>query len=131
MVNDAVADTLTRIRNAGLRHAEGLEVPASRYREAILAALVRTGYLTGYVLEPRDGRPVLVVRLKYIDGLHAIAAIRQLSKQSLRRYSSYKTLRSPRRGGGILLLSTPLGILSDREARQRGVGGELICEIHS
>ena len=131
MVNDPVGDIITRIRNATLRQAPVLMVPASRFTEAVVTAMVRTGYLESVQKLTNSERPTLQITLKYVNGLNAIQAIRQLSKRGLRRYSSYKTLRAPRHGGGILLLSTPLGVLSDREARQKGVGGELICEIHS
>ncbi len=132
MVNDPVADFITRLRNAALRQAETVTVPANRLTAAIGEALVRARYVTH--VDRRDGgtgQPVLVISFRYVNGLNAIHSIRQLSKRSLRRYSSYKTLRSPQRGSGILILSTPLGVLSDREARTKGVGGELLCEIHS
>mgnify|MGYP001577649225 CR=1 FL=1 len=131
MVNDSVSDLLTRLRNASMRHSDTVQVPATRFSVAILEALVRTGYLERTEALDNDGRPMVAVSFKYIDGENVIKAIRQLSTRGLRRYSSYKTLRAPRHGGGILLLSTPLGVLSDREARQRGVGGELLCEILS
>ena len=131
MTKDPVSDLLTRIRNAGMRHESTLTVPASRYAASIVEALVRTNYLEGFKPVEESGRNYLSIQLKYTNGVNAIQAIKQLSRQGLRRYSSYKTLRSPRRGGGILLLSTPVGILSDKEARKRGVGGELLCEIHS
>jgi len=131
MTNDPIADIITRIRNATLRQAPALTVPASRFTEALVTAMVRTGYLKQVERIVQDERPMLQISLKYVNGFNAIHGIKQLSKRGLRRYSSYKTLRSPRHGGGILLLSTPLGVLSDREARQKGVGGELLCEIHS
>lgn len=132
MVNDPVADFITRLRNAALREAETVTVPMSRLATAIGDALVRARYIDRVERRADEaGRPELIVSFKYVNGLNAIHSIRQISKRSLRRYSSYKTLRSPRHGGGILILSTPLGVLSDREARTKGVGGELLCEIHS
>ena len=131
MTKDPVADLLTRIRNAGMRNEATLTVPASRYVTSIVEALVRTRYLESFEQTEDGGRNYLSIRLKYTNGVNAIQAIKLLSRQGLRRYSSYKTLRSPRHGGGILLLSTPAGILSDHEAKKRGVGGELLCEIHS
>lgn len=132
MVNDPVADFITRLRNAALRGAQTVSVPANRLARAIGDALVRARYVAH--VERKDGatgRPELVITFRYVNGLNMIHSIRQLSKRSLRRYSSYRTLRSPQRGSGILILSTPLGVLSDREARTKGVGGELLCEIHS
>ena len=131
MVNDPVADLITRIRNATLRQATSLRLPASRLTEAIATAMLRTGYLSDVRRVHSEPQDQLELTLKYTNGLNAIHSIVQVSKRGLRRYSSYKTLRSPRHGGGILLLSTPLGVLSDREARSKGVGGELLCEIHS
>lgn len=131
MVTDPIADVITRLRNAAMRQAPSLTVPASRLTESLLTAVTRAGYLERVERVGEADRPQLEVTLKYVNGLNAIHTIRQLSKRSLRRYSSYKTLRSPRHGGGVIILSTPLGVLSDREARAKGVGGELLCEIHS
>lgn len=131
MTHDSVSDLLTRLRNASARRAATVQVPATKFGHAILTALVRTGYLERIESVEAAGHPMVSVSFKYVNGTNAMKAIRQLSTQGLRRYSSAKTLRAPRHGGGILLLSTPIGVLSDREARQRGVGGELLCEIHS
>lgn len=114
-----------------MRHAATVTVPASRFAKAILEAMVRTRYIESIAMLESDGRPVIQVTLRYVNGVNAIQAIRQLSHRGLRRYSDYRSLRSPRHGGGIILLSTPLGVLSNAEARKRGVGGELLCEIHS
>ena len=131
MTNDTVSDLLTRLRNAIMRHAATVTVPATRFSASILDAMVRAGYVMGYEPAEETEHPMLVVTLRYINGASAMQAIKQLSTRGLRRYSSYRTLRAPRHGGGILLLSTPAGVLSDREARKQGVGGELLCEIHS
>jgi len=114
-----------------MRNAAKLTVPASRFSKAILEAMVRTRYIDRIASGEENGRPVIEITLRYVNGTNAIQAIKQLSHRGLRRYSDYRSLRAPRRGGGIMLLSTPLGVLSNAEARKRGVGGELLCEIHS
>jgi small subunit ribosomal protein S8 len=132
MVQDTVSDLITRIRNASLRHAESVRIPKTRFGQAILDALIRSGHLGPYADEvDAHQRPYLRVALRYVNGLNAIQALRQRSRQGLRQYRSYRLLRSPRRGGGFSILSTPLGVLTDREARLKRVGGELLAEIHS
>lgn len=132
MVQDIVSDLITRIRNASLRRAESVRIPKTRFGQAILDALIRSRCLGSYVVESAvDHRPFLRVALRYENGLNSIHAIRQRSRQGLRQYRSYRLLQSPRRGGGLFILSTPLGVLTDREARAKRVGGELLAEIHS
>lgn len=130
MTHDSVADLLTRIKNALMRQAQTVIVPSSRYNRSILEALIRSGLITDFSEIIQNDHPNLKINLKYYNGSSLIQGIKQISKQGLRRYSSYKTLRSPRRGGGITLLSTPVGILTDKEAKTKGVGGELLCEIY-
>jgi small subunit ribosomal protein S8 len=129
-MTDPVSDLLARIRNAGqARHAE-LVCPSSRLKLAVAKVLAANGYLDAVQVEAQEGKPVLRIRLRYApDGRFLIDGMRRISKPSLRRYVDVKHIPSVRRGLGMAVLSTPNGVLSDREAREQNVGGELVCEV--
>ena len=129
-MTDPVSDLLARIRNAGqARHAE-LVCPSSRLKLAVAKVLVANGYLDTVSVEAQDGKPVLRIRLRYThDGRFLIDGMRRVSKPSLRRYVDVEHIPSVRRGLGMAVISTPNGVLSDREAREQNVGGELVCEV--
>jgi small subunit ribosomal protein S8 len=130
MMTDPISDLLTRIRNAGqARHAE-LVCPSSKLKLAVAKVLVASGYLDTVAVEAREGKPVLRIRLRYAtDGRFLIDGVRRVSKPSLRRYVDVRHIPQVRRGLGLAVLSTPRGVLSDREAREQNVGGELVCEV--
>jgi small subunit ribosomal protein S8 len=130
MMTDPISDLLTRIRNAGqARHAE-LVCPSSKLKLAVAKVLVANGYLDTVAVEAREGKPVLRIRLRYAtDGRFLIDGVRRVSKPSLRRYVDVRHIPQVRRGLGLAVLSTPRGVLSDREAREQNVGGELVCEV--
>ena len=129
-MTDPISDLLTRIRNAGqARHAE-LVCPSSRLKLAVAKVLVANGYLDTVAVEAREGKPVLRIRLRYAtDGRFLIDGVRRVSRPGLRRYVDVRRIPQVRRGLGIAVLSTPRGVLSDREAREQNVGGELVCEV--
>jgi len=129
-MTDPISDLLTRIRNAGqARHAE-LVCPSSKLKLAVAKVLVANGYLDTVAVEAREGKPVLRIRLRYAtDGRFLIDGVRRVSKPSLRRYVDVRHIPQVRRGLGMAVLSTPRGMLSDREAREQKVGGELVCEV--
>jgi small subunit ribosomal protein S8 len=129
-MTDPVSDLLARIRNAGqARHAE-IVCPSSRLKLAVAKVLVANGYLDTVSVEAREGKPVLRIRLRYTaDGRFLIDGMRRVSKPSLRRYVDVRHIPNVRRGLGMAVLSTPNGVLSDREAREQNVGGELVCEV--
>jgi small subunit ribosomal protein S8 len=129
-MTDPISDLLTRIRNAGqARHAE-LVCPSSKLKLAVAKVLVANGYLDTVAVEAREGKPVLRIRLRYAtDGRFLIDGVRRVSKPSLRRYVDVRHIPQVRRGLGLAVLSTPRGVLSDREAREQNVGGELVCEV--
>jgi small subunit ribosomal protein S8 len=129
-MTDPISDLLTRIRNAGqARHAE-LVCPSSRLKLAVAKVLVANGYLDTVAVEAREGKPVLRIRLRYAtDGRFLIDGVRRISRPGLRRYVDVERIPHVRRGLGIAVLSTPRGVLSDREAREQNVGGELVCEV--
>ena len=129
-MTDPVSDLLARIRNAGqARHAE-IICPSSKLKLAVAKVLVANGYLDTVSVEAREGKPVLRIRLRYTpDGRFLIDGMRRVSKPSLRRYVDVKHIPSVRRGLGMAVLSTARGVLSDKEAREQNVGGELVCEV--
>ena len=129
-MTDPISDLLTRIRNAGqARHAE-LVCPSSRLKLAVAKVLVANGYLDSVEVEAREGKPVLRIRLRYAtDGRFLIDGVRRISRPGLRRYVDVRRIPQVRRGLGIAVLSTPRGVLSDREAREQNVAGELVCEV--
>ena len=137
MLTDPIADMLTRIRNATRVYKESTDVPASRFKEEILRILAREGFIKGYERVDVDGKPYLRVYLKYGPRRQGpdprpeqvIHHIRRISKPGRRVYVGVKEIPRVRRGLGIAILSTSKGVLTDREARKPGVGGELICEV--
>jgi small subunit ribosomal protein S8 len=130
MMTDPIADMLTRIRNgAGARKAS-IDVPWSRHKEAVARVLVEEGYLAEAGLIEEQPFPVLRIGLRYDQGRHpVITGIRRISRPSLRIYVGHREIPAVRRGLGVSILSTPKGILADREARRQGVGGEVICQV--
>jgi len=129
-LTDPVADMLTRIRNACRAQHKTVDIPSSKMKESIASLLEREGYILDYQVLPDNKQNVLRVRLKYLeDKKNAIEGIRRVSKPSIRIYVNRKEVRPVRKYMGIAILSTTHGILTDREARAKGVGGEVLCEV--
>jgi small subunit ribosomal protein S8 len=133
-VDDPIADMLTRIRNAVARRKEEVVLPSSRLKEEIARVLKEEGYIADYAVEPGQSYPILRIKLKYLrEGPRAwrpaIRGLRRISRTSRRVYAGVRELPRPRQGLGIAIISTPQGVMSDREARKRGIGGEVICEV--
>jgi small subunit ribosomal protein S8 len=131
MLTDPVADLLTRIRNAANARKATVDVPWSRHKEAVAKVLVDEGYLDNAGAVTEEGkRPVLRCGLRYDERRRpVINGIKRVSRPSLRVYVGATDIPSVRRGLGINVLSTPRGVLVDREARKQGVGGEIICTV--
>lgn len=134
MVNDPIADMLSRIRNALMRRKEEVEMPSSRMLEAIAGILKEEGYIEDYQVVRGEAYPILKLRLKYkLKGTRhwvpAIEGLRRVSKPSRRVYVGADEIPEVRSGLGICILSTSQGVMTGREARKRGIGGELICEV--
>jgi small subunit ribosomal protein S8 len=131
MLTDPVADLLTRIRNANHARKAAVDMPWSRHKEAIAKALVNEGYLesAAEVAEEGSGR-TLRIALRYDDRRRpVILGIKRVSRPSLRVYVGSTEIPAIRKGLGVHVLSTPKGVLVDREARKQGVGGELLCTV--
>lgn len=129
-VNDPVGDMLTRIRNGQNAKKSKVLCPASKERIAVLEVLKREGYIRGFEKQDvRKGISNVIIELKYSDGSPVITFVRRISTPGRRTYSSVGDLGYVRNGLGIKILSTSKGVVSDIEARQSGVGGEIICEV--
>jgi len=130
MQTDPIADLLTRIRNANAIYRESVEVPASKIKESIAKVLTREGYIKGYRVKVKEGKRFIELYLKYSqDKERVITHLERVSKPGRRIYAGKDEIPRVRRGLGICILSTPKGILTDKEARKEGVGGEVLCYI--
>ena len=129
-MTDPIGDMLTRIRNGQRANKGAVNSPASKFRERVLDVLEREGYIRGYQRHEHDqGKPELQIELKYYEGRPVIQTIQRVSKPGRRVYSSIRDLSPYSNGLGIHILSTPKGVLSDSEARQQNVGGEILCRV--
>jgi small subunit ribosomal protein S8 len=130
VITDPVADLLTRIRN-GLqaRHSE-VRIPHSRLKTRIAEILVAEGYIDDVEVIPASPQSEILVRLKYTpDRKPVITGLRRVSKPGLRVYKSRNDLPRVQGGLGVAIVSTSRGVMSDRDARRTGVGGEVVCEV--
>jgi small subunit ribosomal protein S8 len=128
-MTDPLGDMLTRIRNGQQARKDSVLTPASRLRARVLDVLQREGYIRGYADEPATAHPSLRIELKYFEGQPAIRYMQRVSKPGRRVYSGSKDLPRVRNGLGITIVSTPKGVLSDAEAREQNVGGEVLCQV--
>jgi small subunit ribosomal protein S8 len=121
---------LTRIRNAGMAHHSETQIPASQIKREIARVMKESGFIDDYRVEAADGKPVLVVAIRY-DGERTpiIEGLERVSKPSCRVYVGASEIPRIRNGLGVAILSTPRGILSDAQAREAGVGGELLARV--
>lgn len=131
-MTDPIADMLTRIRNANIAMHDDVRMPSSKLKEALAGVLAAEGYIESYDVEENVGRPgrTLHVRMKYSpDRARTISGIKRVSKPGLRVYSQSSQVPRVLGGLGVAVLSTSQGLLSDREARKRNVGGEVLCFV--
>lgn len=129
-MTDPLGDMLTRIRNGQQAKKKVITSPASKLRSNVLEVLVREGYIRGYEKsEVKPGIAELAIELKYHEGTPVIREITRVSKPGRRVYSGIKDLGKIYNGLGISILSTPKGVLSDHEAREQNVGGEILCQV--
>ncbi len=131
-MTDPIADMLTRIRNANVAMHDDVRMPSSKLKEALAAILQREGYIEDFAVDDDTTRPgrVLNVRMKYsADRARTISGLRRVSKPGLRVYTKADKVPRVLGGLGVAVLSTSQGLLTDREARKRGVGGEVLCYV--
>ncbi len=130
MYTDPIADMLTRIRNANQALHPEASMPSSKMKEAIAKVLVAEGYADSYRVEDASVGKTLTVRLRYNDDRsRVLSAIKRVSKPGLRVYKASSDIRRIRGGLGISIVSTSEGLLTDRDARKRSIGGEVLCEV--
>jgi small subunit ribosomal protein S8 len=130
MITDPIADYLTRIRNAFSARKDMVEIPSSKMKKAITEILYNKGYILDYKFE--DGLPGNIkIALKYhpVSKQSAISTITRISKPGLRKYVSAEEMPRVKNGLGIAIVSTSKGLMTDKEARAKHVGGEVICYV--
>jgi small subunit ribosomal protein S8 len=131
-MTDPIADMLTRIRNANLAMHDVTEMPSSKVKEALAKILEREGYIEGFNVIDDPIRPGnrLTINLKYTpDRKRTISGIKRVSKPGLRVYTAAHQVPRVLGGMGIAVLSTNQGLITDREARERRIGGEILCQV--
>jgi small subunit ribosomal protein S8 len=131
-VTDPIADTLTRIRNAGVAHHSQVAMPHSKMREALAGILKDEGFVSDFEMLPGKVTDTLVIHLKYTRERHpkpVIAGLNRVSKPGRRVYCGKRDIPWVRSGLGVAILSTPKGVMTGRQARNEGVGGEVLCYV--
>jgi small subunit ribosomal protein S8 len=130
VMTDPLGDMLTRIRNAQMRGRSRVTTPASTLRARVLDVLESEGFIRGYArVEHKGAFPELEIELKYHEGQPVIQEIERISKPGRRVYSPVGKLPRVRNGLGVSILSTPKGVMSDSDARENNVGGEILCQV--
>ena len=129
-VTDAIADMLTRIRNANSAKHDSVKIPASNMKKAIAQILVDEGYIKGFTVEEDGKQGIMEVQLKYgPNKSQVITGLRRVSKPGLRIYTNVEDMPKVMKGLGIAILSTPKGIMTDKDARKANVGGEVLAYV--
>jgi len=131
-MTDPIADMLTRLRNANTAYHDDVAMPSSKLKEAVAVILQREGYISGFEIGDRPGRPgrLLTITMKYTnDRRRTISGLKRISRPGLRVYTKADAVAPVLGGMGIAILSTNEGLLTDREARARKVGGEILCQV--
>lgn len=131
-MTDPIADMITRLRNANTAFHDDVAMPSSKLKEAVARILQREGYIAGYEVDEVPDRPGrrLTIRMKYTpERKRTISGLKRVSRPGLRVYSKADSVPRVLGGMGIVILSTNQGLLTDREARERRVGGEVLCQV--
>ena len=129
-MQDPLGDMLTRIRNGHMAKKAMVECPMSKLRAAVLEVLKKEGFIRGYSTKEDDNKKnILIIELKYFEGKPAIKEIKRASKPGLRLYSSSNDMPLNYGGLGISIVSTSNGLMSDHDARNANIGGEILCSV--
>lgn len=129
-ISDPIGDLLTRIRNGQSARLVSIHSPASKLRANVLEVLKREGYIRDFSVSQKEGgKSEMTIELKYSEGQPVIREIKRVSKPGRRVYTQVKDVPRVYNGLGISILSTPRGVLSDKEAREANVGGEILCRV--
>ena len=129
MIIDPIGDLLTRIRNGQLRRKNKINSPNSRLRIRLLDVLQAEGFIRGYAEVETKGHKELEIELKYHEGQPVIRELKRVSTPGRRFYSSVSELKPHRQGLGVSILSTPQGVMTDTAAKEKNVGGEVLCQV--
>jgi small subunit ribosomal protein S8 len=128
-MTDPIADMLTRIRNAQMVGKTVVEMPSSKLKASIAEVLKDEGYIEGFAVREKDGKPELEISLKYYAGQPVIEKIERVSRPGLRIYKGREELPKVMNGLGVAIVSTSRGVMTDRKARATGIGGEVLCIV--
>ena len=129
-MQDPLADMFTRIRNAQARAKSSVVMMSSKKKVAVAEVLKKEGYISDFEIESEGLKEQLIVHLKYYEGSAVIESIQRVSKPGLRIYRSKDELPIVIGGLGVAIISTSAGLMSDREARAKGMGGEVLCAVY-
>jgi small subunit ribosomal protein S8 len=128
-MSDPIADMLTRIRNAQMVQKVSVVMPASKLKTAIAEVLKAEGYIDGFAVKGEATKPELEIALKYYAGKPVIEHIERVSRPGLRIYKGRHDIPTVMNGLGVAIVTTPKGVMTDRKARQAGIGGEVLCYV--
>ena len=128
-ISDPISDMLTRMRNAIMREKDQVRMPASTKKRSILAVMKKEGYINDFYDVEDSKHPEIEVSLKYYNGKSVISELKRISKPGLRVYSGSKDIPMTRVGLGITIVSTSQGVMTDTEAREKNIGGEVIAGV--
>ena len=126
-MSDPIADFLTRIRNAQMASMASVASPSSKIKVEISKVLQAEGYISGFDVDEVDGKPVINLDLKYFNGKPVIEEIKRVSRPGLRNYQGKDDLPENRAGLGIAIVTTNKGLMTEKQARAAGIGGEVLC----
>ena len=128
-MSDPISDMLTRIRNAQMANKTSVDMPSSKVKVAIVRVLKDEGYVEDFAVRENDGKAILEIALKYYAGRPVIERIDRVSKPGLRIYKRVSDIPRVMNGLGVAIVSTPKGVMTDREARASNTGGEVLCIV--
>ncbi len=128
-MSDPIADMLTRIRNAQATEKASVMVPSSKVKQAIAQVLKDEGYIEDYAVRDAEGKAVIEIGLKYYAGKPVIEKLERVSRPGLRIYKGRDDMPRVMNGLGVAIVSTSRGVMTDRRARESGVGGEVLCIV--
>lgn len=128
-MQDPIADMLTRMRNALLAGKASVMLPSSKFKVAIAKLLKEEGFIVDYEVLSNENKPVLSILLKYFKGVSVIESLKRVSRPGLKRYFKQAEIPKVRGGLGAAFVSTSQGLMTDRDARKLGLGGEVICTV--
>lgn len=128
-MSDPISDMLTRIRNSLQRNKREVQMPSSKLKVAIANILKQEGYITDFKVGEQDKKSTLTIELKYFEGKPVIESLKRVSRPSLRSYKSVDKLPKVMGGLGVAIVSTAKGVMTDKTAREHGIGGEVLCFV--